>query len=273
MEETAARVVPNILSLAGVDPSGGAGLLADIKTISALGGYACGAVTALTVQNTRGVSGVRIMSGDFVSAQLESVLSDIRIDAVKIGMLGNGEVIEAAAATLRNHPVKHIVLDTILVSTSGSPLLEPVATGVLIRKLLPLCTVFTPNLPEATVLLGDRARADEVDMEDTARRLWDLAGGGPTVYLKGGHLPGNRMVDLVFDGKEVRRYESSRVKTENTHGTGCALSSAIAALLPQRRSAWEAYSEAHDYLHGAIQAADRLSVGSGHGPVNHFWQQ
>ena len=134
MEETAARIVPNILSLAGVDPSGGAGLLADIKTISALGGYACGAVTALTVQNTRGVSGVRIMSGDFVSAQMESVLSDIRIDAVKIGMLGNCEVIEAAAGILRDHPVKHVVLDTILASTSGTPLLEPEAVGVLIRK-------------------------------------------------------------------------------------------------------------------------------------------
>jgi hydroxymethylpyrimidine/phosphomethylpyrimidine kinase len=273
MEETAARIVPNILSLAGVDPSGGAGLLADIKTISALGGYACGAVTALTVQNTRGVSGVRIMSGDFVSAQMESVLSDIRIDAVKIGMLGNCEVIEAAAGILRDHPVKHVVLDTILASTSGTPLLEPEAVGVLIRKLLPLCTVFTPNLPEAAILLGDETPADEGGMENTARRLWNLAGCGPTVYLKGGHLSGDRMVDLVFDGKEVRRYESSRVKTENMHGTGCALSSAIAALLPQRCSAWEAFSDAHDYLRGAIQAADRLSVGSGHGPVNHFWQK
>lgn len=169
--------------------------------------------------------------------------------------------------------MKHVVLDTILASTSGTPLLEPEAVGVLIRKLLPLCTVFTPNLPEAAILLGDETPADEGGMENTARRLWNLAGCGPTVYLKGGHLSGDRMVDLVFDGKEVRRYESSRVKTENTHGTGCALSSAIAALLPQRCSAWEAFSDAHDYLRGAIQAADRLSVGSGHGPVNHFWQK
>ena len=264
--------IPNVLTIAGIDPSGGAGLLADVKAMSALGAYAAGVPTALTAQNTRGVTGVLGIPADFVREELEAVFSDLRVDAVKIGMLNDAGVIEAVAAALERWRPRWIVLDPVMVAKSGDALLRPEALGAMKARLLPLAHVATPNLPEAAALLGDsRPAADRAGMEETGARLQSLF-GTPWVLVKGGHLGGAVSPDcLVSPGAETRWFEAPRTETKNTHGTGCTLSSAIAALLARTGDVPEAVRLAKGYLTGAVANADLLDAGSGHGPTHHFW--
>lgn len=266
--------IPNVLSIAGVDPSGGAGVLADVKAISALGGYACAVVAALTAQNTRAVSGVQPVSPHFVSEQIDTLLADVRIAATKIGMLGQAPVIEVVAERLAHWKVAPLVLDPVMVAKSGDALLEKSAVGALRDALLPLATVITPNLPEAGVLLEARPPETLKEMFRAAERLRALLTGddGRWVLLKGGHLPGSDPVDLLHDGDRMIELSGERVATRNTHGTGCTLSSALATLLARGADMPTAARAAKEYLTGALRHADALSVGAGHGPVHHFWQ-
>ncbi len=273
MEERTALKIPNVLSIAGLDPSGGAGMLADVKTMSALGCYACGVITALTAQNTQTVSAIQDIPPEFIVKELETLFDDVRIDAVKIGMLSRPEAVRAVAGVLRERKPPVVVLDPVITAKSGAKLLQPEAVEALKKELLPAATVITPNLPEAAALLGREKEASADEMPETAERLFELAGGSCIVYLKGGHLEGSRMLDAVYDGRELRTFESVRIPTKNTHGTGCTLSSALAALLPQYEDPWEAVKKAHDYLQRAIEESGKLSVGSGHGPVHHFWNR
>ncbi len=266
--------IPNVLSIAGVDPSGGAGILADVKAISALGGYACAVVAALTAQNTRAVNGVQPVAPHFVGEQIDTLLADVRIAATKIGMLGQTPVIEVVAARLSHWKVAPIVLDPVMVAKSGDALLDRSAIGALRGALLPLSTVITPNLPEAGVLLESRAPETLKEMTRAAEKLRELlTGDGPRwVLLKGGHLPGSDPIDLLHDGDRMIELTGVRVATRNTHGTGCTLSSALATLLARGADVPTAARAAKDYLTGALKGADRLNVGSGHGPVHHFWR-
>lgn len=264
--------IPNILSVAGVDPSGGAGIIADIKAISALGGYACAVVAALTAQNTRSVTHISPVAPAFVAAQLQTLLDDVTIDAAKIGMLGQAPVIRAVADKLYQNPITHVVLDPVMVAKSGDMLLEPQAVGELREALLPLATMMTPNLPEAGVLTGRRAPDNIREMRQMAQVLRESMAhdGHRWVLLKGGHLPGNETTDLLHDGDVMIELAGHRIDTRNTHGTGCTLSAALATLLGHGLQAREAATRAKEYLVGAIANADQLSVGSGHGPVHHF---
>lgn len=266
------RSIPNILSIAGVDPSGGAGVLADVKAISALGGFACAVVTALTAQNTRAVTGVLPTTPEFVGEQLDTLLGDVRIAATKIGMVGRAAVIAKVAERLTHWSLAPIVLDPVMVAKSGDALLDRSATGALREALLPLATILTPNLPEAGVLLEARPVETVREMYRAAERLRSLMrdDGVRWVYLKGGHLPGDEATDLLHDGDRMIELKSARVATRNTHGTGCTLSAALAALLPQSSDVPAAARRAKDYLTQALQHADELSVGEGHGPVHHF---
>ena len=226
-------MIPNILSIAGVDPSGGAGSLADVKTISALGGYACAVITALTAQNTRTVTGVLPIVPAFVGEQIDTLLSDVRIDATKIGMVGQAPVIEMVADRLVHWRVAPVVLDPVMVAKSGDSLLDKSAVSALREALLPLATIITPNLPEAGVLLGSRAAETLKEMYRAAEKLRALMHGDHDrwVLLKGGHLPGAESTDLLHDGDRMIELRASRIDTRNTHGTGCTLSAAIATLL------------------------------------------
>ena len=261
-------MIPNVLSIAGVDPSGGAGLLADLKTFSALGAYGTGVVAALTAQNTRAVTGIHAVPPTFIAAQLDTLFADVRIDAVKIGMLATAEIVATVADRLAAHGARRIVLDPVMVAKSGDRLLAADAVAALRERLLPMAEVVTPNLPEAGDLLGESPASDVATMRTAARRLCAL--GPRIVMLKGGHLEGPESVDIVDDGAVVLELASPRFVTRNTHGTGCTLSSAIAALLPQRSDPIAAIREAKDFVGRAIAAAGRLAVGSGHGPVHHF---
>lgn len=266
------HAIPNILSIAGVDPSGGAGVLADVKAISALGGFACAVVTALTAQNTRAVTGVLPTTPEFVGEQLDTLLGDVRFAATKIGMVGRAAVIAKVAERLAHWSLAPIVLDPVMVAKSGDALLDRSATGALREALLPLATILTPNLPEAGVLLEARPVETVREMYRAAERLRSLMrdDGVRWVYLKGGHLPGDEATDLLHDGDRMIELKSARVATRNTHGTGCTLSAALAALLPQSSDVPAAARRAKDYLTQALQHADELSVGEGHGPVHHF---
>jgi hydroxymethylpyrimidine/phosphomethylpyrimidine kinase len=262
-------MIRNVLSIAGVDPSGGAGLLADLKTFSALGTYGTGIVAALTAQNTRGVTGVHPVPADFVVAQIDTLFADVRIDATKIGMLGTSEVTRAVAEALRRHAAKHIVLDPVMVAKSGHHLLEPDAVDSLRRVLIPLAEIVTPNLPEAGVLLNRPAPITLAEMRAAARDLHSL--GPRFVLLKGGHLddPGES-IDILDNGREQWELRAPRIQTKNTHGTGCTLSSALAAYLARSGDVLQAGREAKAYLSAALAAAGTLEVGFGHGPVHHF---
>jgi hydroxymethylpyrimidine/phosphomethylpyrimidine kinase len=261
-------MIANVLTIAGVDPSGGAGVFADIKTFSALGAYGTGVVTALTAQNTRAVTSVHMAPAPFVAAQLDTLLSDVRIDAVKTGMLGTAEIVVAVADRLVAHGVTRLVVDPVMVAKSGDRLLAAEAVAALRERLLPLALVATPNLPEAADLLDEPEAASLAAMRATARRLHRL--GPRLVVLKGGHLAGARSVDIVDDGAAQIELDAPRIATRNTHGTGCTFSAAIAALLARHAAPIDAVREAKTYLTAAIAAADRLEVGSGHGPVHHF---
>jgi hydroxymethylpyrimidine/phosphomethylpyrimidine kinase len=262
-------MVPNLLSIAGSDPSGGAGIQADLKTFAALGGYGMSVLTGLTAQNTRGVRGVYEVPAHFVTAQLDALFDDVRVDAVKIGMLGTAEVARAVAATLAARRPPYVVLDPVMVATSGDRLLREDAVSALRDGLLPLVDLITPNLPEAADLLGVPEAGDETGMR---AQLDELARLGPAVLLKGGHLTGPDCPDLLaLPGQpDPIRLSSPRVHTRNTHGTGCTLSAAIAALRPQRDGWPAAVTDAKAYLTAALNAADQLDVGTGHGPVHHF---
>ena len=261
-------MIPAALTIAGSDSGGGAGIQADLKTFSALGVFGCSAICALTAQNTQGVQAIAPVEPDFVGAQLDAVFEDIRIDAVKIGMLASPEVIAVVADRLRRWKPRWIVLDPVMVAKSGHKLLQDDAIDALRRELMPLASLITPNLPEAAVLLDAPEITERRAMPGAAARLQGL--GARNVLLKGGHLDGEESPDLLLHGGEVIWIEGRRIDTANTHGTGCTLSSAIAALLARGRPLPEAVGSARAWLAGAIAAADSLGIGKGKGPVHHF---
>lgn len=260
-------MIPNVLSIAGSDPSGGAGIQADIKSISANGGYAMAVLTGLTAQNTDGVKGVSLVEPDFVRAQIKAIRDDIRIDAVKIGMLGDARVIEAVAGALEGVEAP-IVLDPVMVARSGDRLLADQAVTALRELLVPRAAVITPNLPEAADLLGVAEATDLDGMRQQATALLELGCGA--VLIKGGHLGQGDATDLLLSGDGETVLSAPRSDTRNTHGTGCTLSSALATQIARGADLTEAVREAKAYISAAIAAADTLSVGGGHGPVHHF---
>ena len=262
-------MMANGLSIAGSDPSGGAGVQADIKAISANGGYAMAAVTALTAQNTTGVQAVVAQEQDFVVQQLRSIFDDIRVDAVKIGMIANADIAYAIADTLRHTQLRHIVLDPVMIAKGGDRLLDPMAVDALRSELLPLATMITPNLPEAVNLANTQPVRDRDCMPGLAHKLRDLGARG--VLLKGGHLDSDDSPDLLLVNGQEHWFEGPRHATQNTHGTGCTLSSALATQLAILDDPPAAVRAAKDYVTGAIAHADQLQVGHGHGPTHHFW--
>ncbi|MEA9388965.1 bifunctional hydroxymethylpyrimidine kinase/phosphomethylpyrimidine kinase [Acerihabitans sp. TG2] len=260
----------NLLSIAGTDPSGGAGIQADIKTFSALGGYATSVITALVAQNTCGVQAIYPIPPAFVSEQMDSVLSDVRIDSAKIGMLGQADIVRVVAEKLRQYPIPYVVLDTVMVAKSGDFLLAPDAIGAVRELLLPLASIITPNLHEAAALLGCRLATDEREMCEQGRAL--LALGCRAVVMKGGHLDGEHSPDWLITATDAVRVDAIRVNTHHTHGTGCTLSAALAALRPQHDDWAQTLQAAKNWLQQALLHADELQVGQGIGPVHHFHQ-
>jgi hydroxymethylpyrimidine/phosphomethylpyrimidine kinase len=259
---------PIAVTIAGSDSGGGAGIQADLKTFSALGVYGASVIAALTAQNTRGVSAVLEVPPAFVTAQMDAVFSDLAVGAVKIGMLGNAGVVEAVAAGLARHRHIPIVLDPVMVATSGDRLLMPDAVEALRTQLVPLALVLTPNLPEAAALLDAPQAATEDEMVRQCERL--LALGAKAVLMKGGHGNSAESADLLVTAAATVRFAAARIATKNTHGTGCTLAAAIAAGLARGEDLAAAVRTAKDYVTAAIAAADRLAVGHGHGPVHHF---
>jgi hydroxymethylpyrimidine/phosphomethylpyrimidine kinase len=261
-------MIPIALTIAGSDSSGGAGIQADLKTFAAFGVYGASVITALTAQNTRGVAGVHVVPAEFVTAQLDAVLGDLDVRAVKTGMLARSDVIEAVVAGVRRWTPPHLVVDPVMIATSGDELLAPDAVATLRTALLPLARVLTPNLPEAARLLGEAVAVDRQAIERQGRAL--LALGCGAVLIKGGHGGGAESVDYLFEGEAVMPLSAPRSPTRNTHGTGCTLASAIAAGLALGLDLATAVRRAKDYVTAAIAAADRLAVGHGHGPLHHF---
>jgi hydroxymethylpyrimidine/phosphomethylpyrimidine kinase len=293
-------LIPNALSIAGIDPSGGAGIYADLKTFSALGAYGMGVVAALTAQNTQAVTGIHGVPPEFVRLQLDTVFADVTVHAVKIGMLGTAPIARAVAEGLAR-PLASVrggvdgtsgfaagtsgfaagtggaaagvvvVVDPVMVAKSGDTLLDRDATTMLVEAILPLATVVTPNLPEAGVLLRERAPETLREMSRAVEKLRRLLpdSGRRWVLLKGGHLSGDA-IDLLHDGDVMIELPERRIETKNTHGTGCTLSAAIAALAPQSEDMPAAVREAKRYLTEAIRRSGDLTVGVGHGPVSHF---
>ena len=256
-----------VLSIAGSDSGGGAGVQADLKTMSALGCYGMTAITALTAQNTQGVRGIHGVPAAFLQDQLDAVLQDIAADAVKIGMLHAPEIVQVVAQSIDRYQLRHVVLDPVMVATSGDRLIASETVQVLVDELFPLAEVVTPNLDEAALLLGREIEGIDA-LDDAARDL--LALGAPAVLLKGGHLKGERVVDLLATRAGLRkRLESARISTHNGHGTGCTLSSAIAAFLAQGHGLPQAVEKARAYILGAIAAGADVHTGQGHGPLNH----
>jgi len=256
------------VTIAGSDSSGGAGVQADLKTFSALGVYGGSVIAALTAQNTKGVTGIHDVPPSFVTAQIDAVFSDLAVNAVKIGMLSNVATIAAVAEGLTRHAQRNVVLDPVMVATSGDRLLAPDAVESLCRLLIPKAVVLTPNLPEAAALLGVTIAQDEAQMREQGQRL--LALGARSVLMKGGHGSGVESVDLLIEQQGVIRLPGPRFDTRNTHGTGCTLSSAIAAGLAKGLALHAAVESAKSYVTTAIGAADRIQIGTGHGPVHHF---
>jgi hydroxymethylpyrimidine/phosphomethylpyrimidine kinase len=253
-----------ILIIAGSDSGGGAGIQGDIKTVSALGGYAMTAITAITVQNTIAVSDVHAVPANIIAAQMRVVLDDIGADAIKTGMLHDAEVIETIAAII-TEKAKNIpsVIDPVMISKSGNALLHANAINALKEKLLPLATLITPNIPEAETLLGHAV----TDMKEAAQELGKFK--SKAVLLKGGHMPGDTITDILWDGNAIHEWQSPRIATNHTHGTGCTLASAIATSLGQGMGLKESISRAREYVMGAIRHAP--GYGHGHGPLNHGW--
>lgn len=261
-------MIPIALTIAGSDSGGGAGIQADLKTFSAVGVYGACVITSLTAQNTRGVQAIHDVPAAFVRAQLDSVLSDLAISSVKIGMLSRPDTVAVVADVLAGGARRLIVLDPVMVATSGDRLLDRDAVAVLTERLMPLADLVTPNLPEAAAMLGEPQAGSEEDATGQAARLVGL--GARAVLLKGGHADGPESVDLLVTRAGARRFASPRHPTRNTHGTGCTLSAAIAAGLAHGATLEEAVASAKRYVTAAIVAADRLPVGHGSGPVHHF---
>ena len=260
--------VPIALTIAGSDSSGGAGIQADLKSFAAFGVYGASVITALTAQNTQGVRGIHPVPSDFVTAQLEAVFDDLDVLAVKIGMVAQPATIEAIAAGLSRWKPKHVVLDPVMVATSGDRLLSEQAIERLRSDLFPLATLITPNLLEAAALLEENVAANEAAIAAQGRRL--LALGARAVLIKGGHGQGSESIDYLFTADDVMAFPAPRIPTKNTHGTGCSLSSAIAANLAKGEPLEQAVGHAKTWISAAIAAADSLGVGKGHGPIHHF---
>ena len=256
-----------VLTIAGSDSGGGAGIQADIKTISALGCYATTAITAITVQNTVGVEAVHPVPVDFVKGQIEAVLSDIGADAVKIGMLQSAEIVRAVAEMLRKYKVGNVVLDPVMVSTSGHRLIEEEAIDTLRRELIPLARVITPNIPEAEILLGGEEIRSQASLPEMAQRL--SASYGVYLLLQEGHLSDDELTDILYDKEtdKLLQLTSKRIRTRNTHGTGCTMSSALAASLAKGETLQQAASSAKTFISNAIIAGADYEIGHGHGPV------
>jgi hydroxymethylpyrimidine/phosphomethylpyrimidine kinase len=255
-------------TIAGSDSSGGAGIQADLKTFAALGVYGASIITTLTAQNTQGVASIHDVPAGFITAQIDAVFSDLDVNAVKIGMVSQAASIEVVAQGLDRHRVKNVVLDPVMVATSGDRLLAPGAVKVLRTLLFPRALIVTPNLPEAAALLEHAPARSEAEMESQARALLDL--GARSVLIKGGHGEGSESVDLLVDASSVTRFAAMRITTKNTHGSGCTLSSAIAAGLAKGLDLKSAVREAKAYVTAAIAGADTLKIGHGHGPLHHF---
>ena len=259
---------PVALTMAGSDSSGGAGIQADLKTFAALGVYGASVVTALTAQNTQGVTGIHQVPAEFVTSQIDAVFSDLRIGAVKIGMVAELSVISAIAAGLARWRPKHVVLDPVMVATSGDRLLRADAVEALRTRLIPLASLITPNLPEAAALLDEAVATTESAIADQGKRLLTLGARG--VLIKGGHGQGADSIDYLVTAAGTIPLSARRVPTDNTHGTGCSLSSAITAGLAKGEEMETAVRNAKAWVSAAIAAADRFAVGHGHGPIHHF---
>ncbi|HWM49379.1 MAG TPA: bifunctional hydroxymethylpyrimidine kinase/phosphomethylpyrimidine kinase [Xanthobacteraceae bacterium] len=256
------------LTIAGSDSGGGAGIQADLKTFSALGVFGTSVITALTAQNTRGVTAIHDVPPQFVTAQMDAVFSDLAVNAVKIGMLSRAETITAVAAGLDRHKARNVVLDPVMVATSGDRLIDAAAVETLCRELIPRAMLITPNLPEAAALLSAPIAVSETQMREQAQRL--IAAGAQAVLIKGGHDKGAEAVDFLVDATGITRLAATRIATRHTHGTGCTLSSAVAAGLAKGLSLPEAVRVAKEFVTAAIAAADRLEIGHGNGPVHHL---
>ena len=260
------------LTIAGSDSSGGAGIQADIKTMTANGVYAMSAITALTAQNTTGVYGILEVTPEFLANQLDCIFTDIRPDAVKTGMVSSSALIEVIAQKLTQYKAKNLVIDPVMVATSGAKLIADDAVEALTSELIPLADIITPNIPEAEILLGGERVSLQKDLPDAARKLADMYGA--SVLLKAGHLKEEALVDIFHDVEDGKTYElpSVRIHTANTHGTGCTLSSAFASMLAKGMSLPEAAAAAKDYINGAIIAGAEYKIGHGFGPVDHFYK-
>ena len=266
------KTYPRVLTIAGSDSGGGAGIQADIKAISATGSFATSAITAITVQNTLGVVAVSAVACDIIAGQIEAVLSDIGTDAVKIGMLHSSEVITTITGCLKKYQVTNIVLDPVMVSTSGHRLIEENAILTLKQELIPMARVITPNIPEAEILAGEKISSQR-DLPGLARRL--SQNGKVSVLLKAGHLTEDTLTDIFYNAEQdsILELRSQRLYTPNTHGTGCTLSSAFASYLAQGFELDDAAKAAKDYINQAIISGADYKIGGGHGPVDHFWKQ
>ena len=259
-----------VLTIAGSDSGGGAGIQADIKAISAMGCYAASAITAVTVQNTIGVQAVHPIPLDILAGQIDAVLSDIGADSIKIGMLHSSDVVNLVADKIEQYNIRNVVLDPVMVSTSGHRLIEESAINTLIDRLIPLSRVITPNIPEAEILSGIKIENEEI-FDEVAHKLSN--DGKISVFLKAGHLSGDLLIDYFYNAEvdEIIKLESKRVRTQNTHGTGCTLSSALAAALAKGEDLSSAAKSAKYYIEQAIISGANYTIGHGHGPVNHFW--
>lgn len=258
---------PRFLTIAGSDSGGGAGIQADIKTAAALGCYAMTALTALTAQNTRGVTAIHPVPVDFLKAQIEAVLDDIGTDVLKIGMLHAPEVVEVVAWAIRHYDIRKVVLDPVMVSANGDPLITPETVEVLVKELFPLASVMTPNLDEAAFLL-QRKLGDKPALEQATRDLLEM--GAPTVLLKGAHLPGEDILDIFASADGIwLRMEGPRIDSKNIHGSGCTLSSAIASYLALGLNLQEAVQAGRNYIIKAVAAGANVTTGHGTGPLNH----
>jgi len=261
---------PIVLTIAGSDSGGGAGIQADIKAMSATGSFACSVITAITSQNTQGVSAIFPIPLDHVASQLDAVFSDLNVVAVKVGMLADSNIIKVVADKIKQYQPKHLVIDPVMVATSGDLLLEQSAISTLKEALIPLADIITPNLPEGAALTGKPVPESEADMQDMVEELRAL--GAKAVLLKGGHLEQDENSnDLLILPASTALISAKRFPTKNTHGTGCTLSSAIASYLAQGNELTQSVELGKRYISDAIAHADQLNVGQGHGPVNHFY--
>ena len=260
------KPIPKAMTIAGSDSGGGAGIQADLKTFAALGVYGTSTLTAITAQNTVGVTAVHEIPTGVIIAQIDAVLTDIGADAVKTGMLSSSAIIECVAGALEHRPVTWLVVDPVMVAKSGDSLLHEEAVGTLRTRLLPLASVVTPNIPEAEVLTGTKISSD-ADMRQAAQAIIQM--GARSVVVKGGHREGPA-TDLFYDGSQFREFSAPRIETRNTHGTGCTFASAVAAGLARGMAVADAVALAKDYVTEAIRSS--FPVGQGHGPLNHFYK-